>query len=826
MKKLKNILILLIFTLIILSSTNSFASITGEDIKSVEYTKDFKNYLNLPDKEKSKVFVPKLINIKSAQAQILNPIKFTKMYATPTETTFNLKDVIAKNVVVKDQKSTEFCWTFASLSSLETNLALNVNKEKVYDFSERHMEYATSRIFLNNEVNKFGYNRKVNSGGNWVFANTYLTNGLGAINEEDMPFEDNVDDIELSKIQNKTVTSEVYDTINFTSQESTDDLTNIKQQMKNHIKEYGSIAIQIFGADTSSDSDAGLLTEYYKNSTGAIYCDNKTKCIPNHGVSIIGWDDNYAIENFNSLHKPKNKGAWIIRNSWGTKIDLGLESVETFKNKLFTQNKSQFESQGITSASQLTEEMVIAYVKQLLEQEYKDAITGSTYVIENDKMYLNLAKEGIMYLSYEDVNAYSNSYGIVKAEDKTDYENIYQYDNLGATNGIELQASKVYLANIFNKKTTGKEYLTQVAINAPETYTCKVYVNPNGSSTDPKNLKAVKLKAGDSETFDAGYHTLEFAKAVEIKANTFVVVLEIQGTRSNKIAFSTEAKVTGTKLADTVEIETGKCLMTFGDSYNKNEWIKLSEISKVASGIQNGDSNIKAFTVSNVSEDMIETEEETADDNTQTEENEKNDTNPTNTDFKKATGKLKSMKSYTYTDSSKQEYVVMDVEVNNITRNLDNDSNEYYYYVSPNKGEENIQDWVKITAKQNDKGKLTFTINTKDIKNYDEISKSNTLYLYIREVSKKGTNTSTVFSNGIALDANVTIEKYVDGAKVENIKYNADIEKAQSSYDDTTLAPKKLPNTGVTTVIMAIGIVLVIGIVVYIRYKSISKYVK
>lgn len=37
----------------------------------------------------------------------------------------------------------------------------------------------------------------------------------------------------------------------------------------------------------------------------------------NHAVTLIGWDDNYSKENFNSASKVTSDGAWIARNSWG-----------------------------------------------------------------------------------------------------------------------------------------------------------------------------------------------------------------------------------------------------------------------------------------------------------------------------------------------------------------------------------------------------------------------------------------------------------------------------------------------------------------------------
>lgn len=60
----------------------------------------------------------------------------------------------------------------------------------------------------------------------------------------------------------------------------------------------------------------GVLYYCYNNATGAIYCDKANIFVPNHAVSLIGWDDDYAIENFNANNRPSAPGAWIVRNSW------------------------------------------------------------------------------------------------------------------------------------------------------------------------------------------------------------------------------------------------------------------------------------------------------------------------------------------------------------------------------------------------------------------------------------------------------------------------------------------------------------------------------
>lgn len=39
---------------------------------------------------------------------------------------------------------------------------------------------------------------------------------------------------------------------------------------------------------------------------------------PNHAVTIVGWDDGFAAENWPEGRRPPGDGAWIIKNSWGT----------------------------------------------------------------------------------------------------------------------------------------------------------------------------------------------------------------------------------------------------------------------------------------------------------------------------------------------------------------------------------------------------------------------------------------------------------------------------------------------------------------------------
>ena len=57
-------------------------------------------------------------------------------------------------------------------------------------------------------------------------------------------------------------------------------------------------------------------TAYYGKNHEAYNC-NSARQTANHIVAIVGWDDSYSRDNFNSGSRPSRDGAWIVKNSWG-----------------------------------------------------------------------------------------------------------------------------------------------------------------------------------------------------------------------------------------------------------------------------------------------------------------------------------------------------------------------------------------------------------------------------------------------------------------------------------------------------------------------------
>lgn len=326
-KQFKLIMFIIVFVLI-LNINISFAT-----------TVTYDNWSKLSEKEKKNYIEPTPISVDLEESiknsKLNNLLSVNGNY----ESKYNLADDIS--ITVKDQKDTMQCWAFSLNSAIETYIS-KVTKKTSDLYSARYLDYATSKTFLDG-VNSIGYNREVNTGGNSYIGLGFYTSGKGPILESQMPFSNNVDKINLSQIQNKTTSKKITDytqianiykeyesdgTVRYYNgktgsnkiEYTTTQVQAIRQLIKDQIKNNGGLTAYTYAGQQDSLNYYNIEKLRNKDTTYySYYCDD-TNAVADHGITIVGWDDNFSTDNFNDNHKPKNNGAYIILNSNGANM--------------------------------------------------------------------------------------------------------------------------------------------------------------------------------------------------------------------------------------------------------------------------------------------------------------------------------------------------------------------------------------------------------------------------------------------------------------------------------------------------------------------------
>lgn len=342
---------------------------------------------------------------------------------TETPSYFNLNDYFYQkynfHIPVANQKNLGLCDTFSSLKSMETNYALKTGK--YIDLSERYFDYMTTQDFLGDRKTGVICDSNSCDEGDATVADEVLSiaGTFGAPLEKEIPYV-NYDKSEYDLVNNSHNVLKLNSTVSFDNIETLDNKEDWLKIIKIHLMKYGSLRAAVCAP--------GL--DNYNSRTAASYqyttCNNG-----GHGVSIVGWDDNYSRNNFNT--PPSHDGAFIVLNSWGTSwgnngyyyvsyddnnifVQLYgvLDVTETKKYNVYSKSSNMFDVTGGYGFGTSSSEYIYKAMKfeTNSENEYIShiAVSASDATPRNNstkiKFYLNpiddtFEKEKLIYLGEE-----------------------------------------------------------------------------------------------------------------------------------------------------------------------------------------------------------------------------------------------------------------------------------------------------------------------------------------------------------------------------------------------------------------------------------------
>ena len=190
---------------------------------------------------------------------------------------------------IKRQYGAGNCWAFATIATLESCI-LKASAISSYDVSSSTLDLSEENMKNIAEIYSiYGWNLATNEGGYPDMGLGYLLSWLGPVNESDDKYDD------------KSLLSPVLSSIMHVQNVmylKRDSFTD-NDMIKRAIMDYGAVFTPIHIKSILNDS--GMVYSVYNDDASR-----------DHAVTLVGWDDNIQIPG------APGKGAWIVKNSWGT----------------------------------------------------------------------------------------------------------------------------------------------------------------------------------------------------------------------------------------------------------------------------------------------------------------------------------------------------------------------------------------------------------------------------------------------------------------------------------------------------------------------------
>ena len=537
-----------------------------------------------------------------------------------------------------------------------------------------------------------------------------------------------------------------------------------------------------------------------------------------------------------------------------------IQELSSLKKFVFNYNKENFNSEGIFSENQISDEQLInslndSYYEKFGKRPIK-LLRGS-----DGKKYcsMNFGTEGYIYVSYED-NTLRDYSGIVRAVEGKDYDNLYQNyyyynDFLQTINGVNTAfIAEQYTAN------SEEEYITKLSVYVANDSEYEFFANITDDEININKFVKLQLENGDTKIkLQTGYHTVYLRSPLKLNSKKFAIGAKVFGENGLRIGTANRVKksvswydysqptgksylgsvdgdnVTFSKVEDydfTLKAYTRLHGASNQNLPNKREYVQNKESLNLyggdikvyyndgtslvismtdpnihISGFNNnmvGNNIIKVEYQNHISNFTVLIKEDKIFDNTIHANDGTNDVS-VNRNEKNHRNSIDSVKfNISYEGKNKKirisnikPYILESIyKFSIIMKNTDNDSNEF---LIKNNGNYEFEFGAMDLKKENDDSYFyDFFINDSDVKNIDMLKKSNLLILNLKEYIDNTINERT---GKLEFIEKIETKKDVNNVIRENI--------------DNTVAKGRLPQTGEKIGIFVVILILVFGCIIY-----------
>ncbi len=399
---------------------------------------------------------------------------------------------------VRNQNPYGSCWAFSTIGAAESSLLRqNMADRDIIDLSERQLVYYFYNYKdiddpLKNTLNDYMLMKAssgsniYDNGGNVFLAGMFLANWSGGVGLESLvPYDGIAKELSEGSKLDASLCFEDFahlQQIRCISQKN-------REQIQQAIVDYGSVSVSLY-------YDASYLNGY------AFY--NNVNTSTNHAVLIVGYDNDYSVENFKEGRRPSKNGAWLVKNSWGTNFgdngyiwvsyeDTSLSDAYAFEYDAADNYDYNYHYDGGVCSKQ---------------KGYQTELNGTTYYTDVANVFTTTGKQSLeavsIFLKSPDVQYSVDVYKNV-TDKPTDGEKLFSTPIKGTTTNAGYYTIKLPKAVTLDANTRFSVVFSLLSTSDNSTF---VYYDDNDTKTD---WYENHTDSGKGVSF-LGYHTNKNSK--------------------------------------------------------------------------------------------------------------------------------------------------------------------------------------------------------------------------------------------------------------------------------------------------------------------------